>query len=439
MSNLEKIIEEKLNYNISYDVVKRTLNNKMTLYFLSSMADMSFVNEVIKGFMIKENQILNSAIFIEDNVDKVIEYINSGCLLIQFNNLLYIVETRSYPNRSISESESEKSLKGSHDSFTESILTNTALIRRRIKDDSFKCELFTIGKSSKTDVTINYIDSKVNKKLLKHLKKQLNNINVDYLNMSERGLSQLLFKQNFQIFPKVRYSERPDIASIQILKGYIVILVDTSSSSIIIPTTFFELNEQIEEYQLPSSIATINRFFRIFCVFLGVFLLPIWYILCIDKTSLNSFILLIDDIDRTTLFFQIITVSIFLNCIRIASFYSGTLLSTSLSLIASIILSGLAVETGLVHPEVVFYCCLSLIASYCISNYETGRAISFWNIILLISVGLFYKIGFIIASTLLFLSIVTINNYNIYYLDPFIPFDIKKLLKILVKLPEKNK
>ena len=359
--NLSKILEEKLNYNVSYDVVKRTINNKTILYFLSSMVDSYLVNEVIKGFMIKDNQILNNCVFIEDDINKAITNVFSGCLLILFNDKLYIVETRSYPNRSISESESEKSIKGAHDSFNESILTNTALIRRRIKDESFKCELFSIGKSSKTDVSINYLSSKVDIKVLKHLKKKLSNINVDYLNLSERGLASLLFKQNLQIFPKVRYSERADIASIHILKGYIVILVDNSSSSIIIPTTFFELNEQIEEYQLPIPLTFFNRIFKIFCVLIGIFLLPIWFILCVDQNYLNNFVLIIENINKNTLFYQIITVTIFLNCIRLASFHSGSILSTSLSLIASIILSNLAVETGLVYPEVIFYCSLSLI------------------------------------------------------------------------------
>ena len=435
--SIEKEIEKKLNYNISYDVVKRNIADIGVMYFLSSMVDFNLVNEVIKGFMIKDNQILNGAIEMVSSINKAITAINAGCLLIVYNKQLYIVETRNYPNRSISESDSEKVLKGAHDCFTESILTNTALIRRRINDENFKCELVSIGKKSKTDVCINYLDNKVNHKLLKNIKKKINELDVEYLPLQEKGLAELLFNQKFQVFPKVRYSERPDICAIHILKGYIVIMVDVTSSAIIVPTTFFELNEQIEEYQLPSIIASINRLFRLFCIFIGLYLLPIWYMLCIDNNQLNNFVLIVDNVNPKHLFFQIITVTIFLNSIRLASINVSNILSTSLSLIASIILSSLAVETGLVYPEVVFYCCLSLISSYCIRNYETSKAISFWSLILLLSVGLFNKVGFIIANSILFLSLVTINNFGVYYLQPFIPFDIKKIISKIIKLPEK--
>lgn len=439
MKKQEMYIERKLNFNISYDVVKRKIRDDITLYYLSSLADINLVNEVIKGFMIQNNQILNCSILKLENIDAAISSVNSGCLLLLHLDDLYIIETRNYPNRSISESESEKSMKGSHDSFTESILTNTALIRRRINDENFRCELYTIGKKSKTDVSLNYLDNKVNKKLLFNIKKKLKKIEVDFLTLQDKTLSELLFNQKFSVFPKVRFSERPDIASIHILKGYIVIIVDTSSSIILVPTTFFELNEQIEEYHLPVIIASFNKIFKLFCIFISLFLLPVWFIICIDKNPPNNYFLIIENITRKELFFQIITVSIFLNAIRLASLHTSSLLSTSMSLFSSIILSSLAVETGLVNPEVVFYASLSAICSYCISNYETSRAISFWNLVFIIMVGLFFKIGFIISFTLLFICLVTINSFGTFYLYPLIPFDIKKVLNIFFKKIEKSK
>ena len=440
MNQLEYYIEKKLKYEINYDVVKRKLSESVTLYYLSSLVDFNCVNEIIKGYMINKNIILNGSIIKEDNYDNLLQSVLSGCLLFIENETSYIVETRNYPTRGISESESEKSLKGSHDSFTESILINTALIRRRIKDEKFKCELISVGKETKTDITLNYIEGKVSVSLLKNVKRKLKNIDVDSLVLADKAISEATFSQKYQIFPKVRYSERPDIASIHILKGYIVLIVDTSSSCIIIPTTFFELNEQLEEYQLPPLISTFNRIFRFFCLIIGLYLLPIWFIMCIDKYSPTSSILIIEDLSKKELFSQIISVQIFLSAIRLASFNSTSMLSTSMSLFATLILSNLAVETGLLHPEVVFYGALSSICCYCISNYETSRAVSFWNTILIISVGLFGKIGFIIASTILFISLVTINTFNINYLYPFIPFDIKELFYKVFKVSgESNK
>ena len=308
MSKYQYVIEKKINFEVNYDVVKRSITSNTVIYYLSSLVDSYIVNDLIKGFMIKRNTYLNGSVIKETNLDNIVTSIFSGCLLLIDNDSYYIIETRNYPTRSISESESEKSLKGSHDSFNESILTNTGLIRRRIKDEKFKCELFTVGNNSKTDVSINYIDGKVDKRLLIKIKRKLKTINVDSLDLADKSLAELMFNQKFQIFPKVRFSERPDVASIHILKGYIVILVDTSSSAIIVPTTFFELNEQLNEYQLPPIISTFDRLFRLFCILIAMYLLPLWFILCIDGTFTSSTFLIIDNVNKNALFIQIISV-----------------------------------------------------------------------------------------------------------------------------------
>ena len=435
MNKILLLIEKKLNYKTNYDVDKRVINNDCVIYYLSSLVDFSYVNKLIEGKILKKDSILNGAISTYNKFDDLINAIFSGCLLLIENDEFYILETRNYPNRSISESESEKSLKGSHDGFGESILTNTALIRRRIKDINYKCELLTIGNKSKTDVIINYMDDKVNHKLLSVIKRKINSLDIDSLVLADKSLTELLFNQKYQIFPKVRYTERPDIASIHILKGYIVILVDTSSSCIIVPTTFFELNEQLQEYHLPSIISTFSRIFRFFCVLIGLFLLPLWFLLSINKYSPDETILIVTDISKMELFIQIISIQIFLSAIRLASINTSSLFSSSMSLFASIIISGLAVETGLLKAEVVFYAALSSICCFAISNYETSRAISFWNLLLIIAVGLFDKIGFIIACIILFISVVTIKFESVHYLYPFIPFNFKALMKRIFKFP----
>ena len=436
--NYQYIIEKKLNYGGNYDVVKRKIDNNTIIYYLSCLVDTYVVNDLIKGFMIKRNTYLNGSVIEDNNIDSMIQAVFSGCLLLIDNDSYFIIETRNYPTRSISESESEKSLKGSHDSFNESILTNTGLIRRRIKDEKFRCELVSIGSKSKTDISINYISDKANPNLLFKIKRKLKQIDVNSLVLADKALGDLLFDQSYQIFPKVRYTERPDVASIHLLKGYIVLLVDTSSVAIIVPTTFFELNEQLEEYQLPPLVSTLNRIFKFFCIIIGLYLLPLWFIMCIDKNSINNTIIIVEDISKNRLFFQIISVIIFLLIIRLASFNSTSMLSASMSILASIILSSLAVEMNLIRSEVVFYGALSTICCSCISNYETSRAISFWNILLVLSVGVFGKIGFLICNTIMFISIVNINTLDVFYLYPLIPFNLKDFIKLFIKFPFKK-
>ena len=166
MSKYQYLIERKINYQINYDVVKRNIDSNTAIYYLSSLVDSYIVNDLIKGFMIKRNTYLNGSVIKENNIDNMVTAIFSGCLLLVDDDSYYIVETRNYPTRGINESETEKSLKGSHESFNESIITNTGLLRRRIKDTKYKCELFVVGNESKTDISINYLEGKVDKKIL---------------------------------------------------------------------------------------------------------------------------------------------------------------------------------------------------------------------------------------------------------------------------------
>lgn len=431
--NIYFYIEEKLNYHNNFDVVKRKTSKGFIMYFLSSLADINLVNTIIEGNMFFKENVINGSINEVNDIDLAISDVLKGCLLLIYNKRCYIVETRNYPNRSISESESEKSLKGSHDGFTESILVNTALIRRRVNISSYICELFKVGKENKVDVTINYIKGKVDKELLGKIKKKIKDLDIDDSNLTDKSITESIFNQGLSIFPKVRYSERPDIASIHILKGYIVILVDNSSSCVILPTTFFELNESLSDYQLPPFIASINRLFRYFAIILAIFLLPTWFLMCINNYTPNNQIQIIENVNKNNLFFQLITIHIFINAINIASHNQTSLLSTPFTLFASIVLSSIAIQANLLDQLVVFYGALSFICNYSVSNYETSKAISLYSFILIVLVGLFSHIGFIIGSIILFLSLVTINVFDVNYLYPFIPFSFKEFIKKIIK------
>lgn len=436
---MEGEIERRLQYQINFDVVKRKITKNTTLYFLSSLIDNEQVNDLLRGIQNKKQFFIAGNVRYEDNMDTIIDEILTGSLLIIEKGISYIIEAKKYPERSANEPESEKSIQGSHDGFTESINTNTALLRRRIKDENYCCEQLIVGKDTKTIVTINYLKNKASNRLIEQIKERLKRIKIDSLIIGDKALTELIFNQKYHIFPVVRYSERPDIASIHVVKGYVVLLVDTSSSCIIVPTTFFEINDQLQEYQTSPLIATFNRIFRLFCVIVGLYVLPVWYVLCLQKNQLNNQILIIDDITPSRLFAEILTVIIFLNAIRLASSNTPTILSTSMSLVATIIFSSVSIEVGLIHGEVLFYGALTSLCTYSLSNYEINRAIRLCNFIMVLAVGFFGKIGLILAMTIINISLIHIKNFDVYYLYPFIPFDIKRLLPTVLKFSAKSK
>lgn len=152
-----------------------------------------------------------------------------------------IIDVRTYPARSVDEPENDKVLRGSHDGFVETLIFNTALIRRRVRDTKLTMYLTQIGKRSKTDIVLCYLDGTADPKEVEKIKKKLNSIDINALTMGHESLAECLIpKQRFNPFPKVRYTERPDSAAASIYEGSLLIITDTSPSVMIIPTGVFD-------------------------------------------------------------------------------------------------------------------------------------------------------------------------------------------------------
>lgn len=439
----DKTLASRLGYTINFDVVRKQINihhKKIVLYYLSSLVDNELVNDVIKSIY-EEDYVCNGSIDNADDIHLVESQVNAGMMAVLFceDSKYKIVEVRNYPTRGTTEPESEKSLKGSHDGFTEHMLINTALIRRRIKTRDFRCELLTIGEISKTYVNLYYIENRVNKQVYKEVKGILANLQIDSLVMADRALAELLFRQKLNVFPVVRFTERPDIAAIHILQGYLVIMVDNSPSSIIVPTTFFELNQQPMEYHFSPLISSATRLLRHFCILIALFLVPVWFLVALNPDVSLPFLVFKGEVSRNQLFLQVLTVQLFLSLIRLAGMNTPGILATSMSLTATIILSEVATEIGIISGEVVFYCALSSIANFGIPSFEVNRALTLWNFILILAIGFFYKIGFVLALFFLFLSFIKINNFHTAYLYPFLPFNLKDFCLSFVRLSSDSK
>ena len=151
----------------------------------------------------------------------------------------------------------------------------------------------------------------------------------------------------------------------------------------------------------------------------------------------SKLLVLNEQVSRNELFIQILIVRLFLSFIRLASFNTPGLLSTSMSLAATIILSEVAATIGLVRGEVVFYCALSSLSVYGVPSFEVSRAVTLWNFLFIVAIGLFNKIGFIVASFVLFITLI--NNFGSAYLYPFLPFNFKDFLKTIVRVSADSK
>ena len=218
-----------------------------------------------------------------------------------------------------------------------------------------------------------------------------------------------------------------------LLKGHIAIIVDTSSSVIITPTTFFEHTKHVEEYRQVPSVGTFIRLLRYFAILISVFLVPLWMLtLNNDNFTSNIFVKLSNESPIPVLV-QIIIVELVIELLRIATIHTPNHLSSAMGLIATLILGQMAVEIGLFQSEILLYCSISSIGGFATPSYELSLANKLVKLGLILLVGFFGSVGFIVGFTLLIVLLGAIKTYGVPYLYPLIPFDYKEFLKVIFR------
>lgn len=380
----------------------------------------------------------------EEDFDKIITNILSGqfALIIDGFDKAIMIDARTYPARSVSEPEKDKTLRGSKDGFVETIVFNTALIRRRIRSTDLRMEMVRAGKSSKTDITLCYMDSRVDKKFLKELKERIGGLKVDALSMNQESLAESIYQGKwYNPFPKFKYTERPDTAAAQILEGNIVVLVDNSPSAMILPTTIFDMIEEADDYYFPPITGTYLRFARFVISFMTYFVAPTFLLLMMYPEFMPDWLMFIAvrETINIPLIWQFLILELSIDGLRLAAVNTPNMLSTPLSVIAGIVLGEFAVNSGWFNSEVMLYMAFVTVASYTTASYELGYAMKFMRIITLILTAIFGIWGYV-AGVIIFVVTVVSNKTiaRTSYLYPLFPLDLKVLWKIMFRHQLKN-
>src|SRR5690625_4460418 len=176
-------------------------------------------------FDIIKNRLVNQQVDPENKIEKVTDELLAGLIVVFVDGEreAFIIDVRHYPGRQPEEPDTERVIRGSRDGFTENIVENTALTSRRVKDKRLRNEIMTVGKRSKTDISVSYIDTIANEDTLNIIKDKLKKIDIDGLVMADKALEEFLVELKWNPYPLVRYTERPDVAAHHLLSGYIEI------------------------------------------------------------------------------------------------------------------------------------------------------------------------------------------------------------------------
>ncbi len=376
---------------------------------------------------------------VESSCSVLIDSLLSGMFvfLVDGYQKALVVDSRSYPARSVEEPEKDKALRGSKDGFVETIVFNTALIRRRIRSTELHMEMMNAGKSSRTDIVLCYMEGRVRESFLKEIRKKISEIDADSLTMNQESLAECLYRRKwYNPFPKFKYTERPDTAAAQVLEGSLVILVDNSPSAMILPATIFDVLEEADDYYFPPVTGTYLRLTRFLISLLTYFVTPTFLLLVNHPEWVPesfSFIMLKEE-PNIPLIWQFLILELAIDGLKLAAINTPNMLSTPLSVMAALVLGEFSVNSGWFSSEVMLYMAFVAIANYTQSNYELGYALKFLRILNLLLTQWFGLPGYIAGILVAALSICcnrTVSHGS--YLYPLIPFDWKKLKNRLIR------
>lgn len=456
---LSKMLDVDTNFDIIYRVIhiggreacfyfidgfcKDELMEKILQYFLSLTKEE--MPEDVHG-MLKKNMPYVE-VDVSNDWETILHNILSGVLVLFIDGYEQgiLIDSRTYPARSVAEPEKDKVLRGSKDGFVETIVFNTALIRRRIRSTDLCMEMMNAGKSSRTDIVLCYMDSRVDHGFLEKIKDGIKSIQVDALTMNQESLAECLYKRSwYNPFPKFKFTERPDTAAAQILEGDIVILVDNSPSAMITPTSVFDVVEEADDYYFPPITGTYLRWSRFLIAILTYFLTPTFLLLMQNPQWIPeafSFII-VKDTMNVPLIWQFLILELAIDGLRLAAVNTPNMLSTPLSVMAALVLGEFSVNSGWFNSEVMLYMAFVAIANYTQASYELGYALKFMRILNLILTALFGLWGYIAGVAFLIVAVVcnrTVADKS--YIYPLFPFDGRQLCKRLfrLRLPEAKK
>ena len=371
---------------------------------------------------------------VKEDTEMIVQLLSGvTCLFIDGYEKCMTIDCRTYPARGVGEPEKDKVMRGSRDGFVETLIFNTALIRRRIRDPKLTMEILTAGESSHTDIAVCYMKGRVDEDLLDRIRKRIQSLKVDALTMNQESLAEGIFPHKwYNPFPKFKFSERPDTAAACILEGNIVILVDNSPAAMVLPSSVFDIIEEADDYYFPPVTGTYLRLSRMMTAFLCLFLTPTWLLLMMHSDSLPKWLEFtkLSDQVYVPLIFQLLILEFAIDGLRLAAVNTPSMLTTPLSVIAGIVLGEYSVKSGWFNSETMLYMAFVTIANYSQASFELGYALKFMRVLILILTSLFDFWGFWIGVVISVCAIVfnrTIAGKS--YIYPLIPFHWKELKK----------
>nr|WP_163183847.1 spore germination protein [Neobacillus sedimentimangrovi] len=349
------------------------------------------------------------------------------------------VETKGWEKRAITEPTTQLSIRGPRDSFTETIRTNTALIRRRIKSPNLWLEPMKIGTVTQTDIGIMYIKGIANEKIVKEVKERLKRIDIDSV-LSSGYIEQLIEDQTWTNFPTTYHSERPDIVVSQLLEGRVAILVDGSPFVVTVPALFIQFFQSPDDYYSRFDISTAIRLLRILSFFIS-FIGPSLYIAAttFHQEMIPTTLLIAIAAQREAVpfpaFVEAFIMEVTFEILREAGLRLPRAVGQAVSIVGALVIGQAAVQAGFVSPVMVIVVSITAIANFSTPVFSMAISARLLRFILMILASILGFYGLLLGVTFIMIHLCSLRSFGIPYMMPLAPFSLRGQQDVFIRFP----
>lgn len=455
--NVEEITA-RLRVSENFDIIRRDLRVgevTLTFFYIDGFTKDSETQRLMQFFLAQKSigtasELLARLPHVEaervERADTALSAVLSGQTLLLASTFVgegILIDLRTYPSRGVSEPEGDKVMQGARDGFVETLIVNTALLRRRIRDPRLTMSHFNLGGASKTDVVVCYLAGVADERRVMEIEAKLRAVRPKSLTLGTQSLAECLIRSRwYNPFPKIRTTERPDAAAAQVVEGSILIFCDTSPLAMILPTSLFDYLQQTDDYYFPPLTGSYLRVVRTFILLLSLVATPLWYLALEYQSVLPEALrfLIPDEPGALPILLQLYLVEVAIDGLKIASMNTPDMLSNSLSVVGALILGDFAVGVGWLSEDVILYMAFVAIANFAQQNNELGYAIKFMRVLILTLTALLGVWGFALGLVLtcVFAACNRTVGERHGYLYPLIPFNGRAMRRLLFRTKKQD-
>ncbi|GLC89037.1 spore germination protein [Lysinibacillus piscis] len=453
-----KIIKQTLGN--SDDIIIRQLvideaqNQSIAILYIDGLSDKTAISDAII-----DKLLLNTN-------DFTIEHIKASCLTIgdvkditQFMTLYQTLlngdavilidncvtgiatNTKHAKDRAVMEPSTESVIRGPREAFTETLRTNTALIRRKIKSPNLWIKSRIIGEVTQTDVSVMYINGIASDKIVAEVLARLDRINTDSI-LESGYIESYIQDAQLSLFPTIYNTERPDVIAGELLDGKIAILVDGTPFVLVVPALFTSFLQSAEDYYQNWMVSTLIRALRFFGISLAL-VAPSLYvaITTFHQEMLPTPMLISIASQREGVPFPAIVEALIMEVafevLREAGLRMPRTIGPAVSIVGTLVIGQAAVEAGVVSAVMVIIVALTAICSFLFPAYGLSNTVRVLRFPLMIIASMFGLFGVMFGVMIILLHLCSIRTFGVPYLSPFAPFILKDQKDAFILFPRK--